>query len=317
MHIEERRLAILCLKYLTFDCFDSGLSEESMQKFAAKGFYAFQDYAIVHWIDHLEAVMKSLQGSTSQQDDFTISFTEFYEFCGEEALVNYDTQKEYQEQFQHTKDVEYVGEMVQLCSHTRQIRTIDQGLTALGKFGQIVGRSRSILEELSQSMIEVSKEKLQEYYGNNWYKCPHHGCFYFHEGFPDPTRRDFHVDRHEKPFHCAEQSCPRSCLGFGTDKELTKHVAIMHPDPSIFASVVPKVKKPVATHRCSICSKEFTRASSLQTHSRAHGTERPFSCTFCGKSFVRKYECERHEAIHSKEKEKVVDDRFGEDDVPA
>jgi len=317
MHIEDRRLATLCMKYLTFECFDSGLSEESMQEFAAKGIYAFQDYAIVHWIDHLEAVIKSPQGFTYQEDDLAVSFTEFYESCRDETLVEYDTQQEYPVHSQHTNDSKDIKEMVQLCNYARKIRNIDQGLTALGRFGQIVRRSRSILEELSQSMIGASKEKIQEYYGNNCYRCPYHGCFYFHEGFPGPTRRDAHVDDHESPFYCTEESCPRSHSGFGTDIELSKHVAIMHPDRSIFASLLPKVKKSVIKHRCNICLREFTRARSLQVHVRIHDTERPYSCNFCEKSFVRKNDCERHERSHSKEEAKVIGDHSGEVDAPA
>jgi hypothetical protein len=284
-----------------------------MTGFVNNGFYVFQDYAVVHWIDHLEAVLGSLEDSDSQQDDFKTSFTEFYEFCSEESLVNHDIREEHREQFKHIKDFEYAEKMLQLCSYTRRTRGADHKVTALGKLGEVVSRSRSIIEGLSL----FRKNMIHGYYGSNLYKCSMHECYYFHEGFPDARRRNIHMESHEKPFLCTEQSCPRQHVGFSTEEDLSKLTAINHPDPSVFGSRVPRVKKALIMYECNICSKQFTRESTLLAHSTSHGIKRPHSCSFCEMSFNRKSDCMRHQKnVHAEEKEKVVGDRFEADNVP-
>src|SRR2546421_2665289 len=53
--LQEANIASFCLRYLTFDCFNKNLAEGKTQEFLLKGYYAFGDYAVAHWIDHLAA----------------------------------------------------------------------------------------------------------------------------------------------------------------------------------------------------------------------------------------------------------------------
>ena len=53
--LQEANIASFCLRYLTFDCFNKNLAEGETQDFLLKGYYAFGDYAVAHWIDHLTA----------------------------------------------------------------------------------------------------------------------------------------------------------------------------------------------------------------------------------------------------------------------
>src|SRR2546423_11937708 len=53
--LQEANIASFCLRYLTFECFNKNLAEEEIQDFLLKGYYAFGDYAVAHWIDHLTA----------------------------------------------------------------------------------------------------------------------------------------------------------------------------------------------------------------------------------------------------------------------
>ncbi len=50
---------------------------------------------------------------------------------------------------------------------------------------------------------------------------------------------------------------------------------------------------------CSICTKTFHTATSLQRHSRTHTTEKPYKCDFCNKSFRRADVCREHMRIHT------------------
>ena len=52
-------IANTCLKYLSSDCFDSGLGIEAVDEGIKRGVYVLQDYAASYWLDHI------LRGSTT------------------------------------------------------------------------------------------------------------------------------------------------------------------------------------------------------------------------------------------------------------
>ncbi|KAF7951227.1 uncharacterized protein EAE97_002778 [Botrytis byssoidea] len=55
-------------------------------------------------------------------------------------------------------------------------------------------------------------------------------------------------------------------------------------------------------HRCNVCSKTFTRGTTLREHERSHTNERPYQCSTCKKDFSRHKDCRRHELSHAKAK---------------
>jgi hypothetical protein len=299
IHNEERKLAVMCLQYMLFDCFDSNLSEDEVKEYTYRGYYAFQDYAILHWVDHLEAsIPYLLENSMESSDDVGSAINDFCDAFGSaEAGRDYISQ-ELRDRCQHLEMADYFENLLLLISYTRKIRAKEETIVGLGELGDVISRNRSILEGLrSSGTLEANaKSNLEQCYGQYWHKCPRHACYFFHEGFLDSTRRDNHVSRHEKPFFCTEASCPRIHLGFITEKELKKHMNINHPDP---AALFPKIKKPAAKHACDICSKDFTRAHNLKAHKRTHANERPFGCSLCDRAFVRKQDRERHERLHT------------------
>ena len=310
---EEYKLAALCLKYLMFECFDPELPDDSIQQSLMEGCYAFQDYAALHWIDHLEMSIPFLNlGVFDDVDDIGTVINEFYGMYVEGELEADDVSEDLRERCSHLSNTEYFESLISLISHTRQVRAADELMTALGNVGKILSKTRLLLEQQHSSVDVASeeKEKLRQYYGDNWNKCPRHACYYFHEGFPDATRRNNHVSRHEKPFCCTELSCPRIHLGFSTERELKKHMNINHPDPAAFAWRSPKVKKPPQKYTCTKCDppKEYTRAHNLKIHMRTHENKRPYACQFCTKAFVRKYDLQRHmQVLHSREKEQGIE----------
>ena len=294
IHKEEYKLATLCLQYLLFDCFDVSLSDDSIKDYILGGHYALQDYAVLHWVDHLEASIPQLESYTADNEDgLGPSISDFYEAYAPFEASQKDIPEDLKTRCQHLAALDYFESLLLLVGSTRLIRGRKENIAALGSLGTIVTRARASLEKLhTAASTDPSVElTLQQYYGQNWYKCPRHACFNFHEGFSNPSTRDSHVNRHEKPFLCTEASCTRKHLGFATEKELKKHSAIMHPDPAV---LLPKVKKPPAKHVCDICSKDFTRAHNLNAHKRTHENLRPYKCHLCDKAFVRKYDCERH-----------------------
>ncbi len=63
---------------------------------------------------------------------------------------------------------------------------------------------------------------------------------------------------------------------------------------------------PFRSHKCQICLKEFTRASSLAAHIRAkHVTEKTFKCDTCDKYFKDRANLRKHEFTHSDKKPHV------------
>jgi hypothetical protein len=295
---EEYKLAVLCLQYLILECFDPDLSTERTKEFLLEGYYAFQDYAVLHWIDHLESLIPFLPlGKDSHV--LGAALKDFHEVYGATEAGVEDISKEIRERCSRIQDTVYYEHLALLLGHTRMIRTSDEQMTALGDLGKVVSNNRAILEDLhsTNTLASEAKEKLKQFYGPKWNKCPRHACFYFHEGFSDATRRDNHLSRHEKPFCCTETSCPRIHFGYSTEKELKKHMATTHPDPAAFTWRFPKIKQPARKYTCTECDppKEYTRAHNLMIHKRLHSNERPFICRFCSKSFVRKHDRERHE----------------------
>jgi hypothetical protein len=285
--------------YLLFDCFDPSLSDKAIECYTMNGYYAFEDYAILHWVDHLEAsIPYLLSNSVDDTDDIGSAINNFQDAYGANDASRDDIPQELRDRCKHISDADFYENLLLLVSSTRKSRTKQEKIDALGELGHAIAKHRAILEGSRTSGLEfATKSKLEQYYGTLWHKCPRHACFYFHEGFPEATRRDNHVSRHEKPFFCTESSCARSYYGFSTEKELNKHTNVNHPDPS---ALFPKIKKPPAKHTCKICSKEFTRAHNLNAHKRTHSDLRPYGCQVCGRKFVRRYDRERHvEKLHS------------------
>ena len=305
-HKEELVLALLCLQYLTFDCFDDTISQDEMRKFLIEGFYAFLDYASLHWNHHLEEAVRFLSpDNLSNSANLGVAINDFFEMYDPGPVEQNEVAKEYVQSCHALQTADCYESLVSLLSHAKTSRNAEAKLEGLGALGITLARVRALLEGLhvstvAQSPDNSSKQNLKDFYGDHWYKCSRHVCYYFHEGFPDERGLLQHTNRHEKPFCCTEIGCVRMYIGWSTEKELKKHMSQYHPDPEAFAWKFPHVKKPPSMFQCKLCTKQFTRANSLHTHHlREHGKERPFTCGDCGKGFVRKYERDRHETTHT------------------
>ncbi|KAF7935820.1 uncharacterized protein EAE98_002040 [Botrytis deweyae] len=77
-----------------------------------------------------------------------------------------------------------------------------------------------------------------------------------------------------------------------------------------------KARKKGDPHRCNVCSKTFTRGTTLREHARSHTNEKPYKCSTCRKGFSRRKDCRRHELLHTNAKEfqcggRFRDERYG------
>lgn len=207
--------------------------------------------------------------------------------------------------------------IVSLVANARQARASQEDTASLGELGAVLARVRLNFESMIQSgrLTTLETQSLTTYYGSNWFKCPRHLCFYFHQGFHAISSRDQHVNRHDLPFCCSHDGCSRVQTGFSTEKDLKTHLKKNHPDLESLSWKFPKVPKApaptdengkaVARFQCTFCPKRFTRAYALKGHLRTHTDERPFVCTLCGKAFSRQNDRKRHESLHAGERKFV------------
>ena len=306
----EKEIALLCMRYLVFEFFDDDLEYDELREYILNGSYAFQEYAALHWVDHLESISSDdrlhLENLASTIDEYTAKYGECdreQDVLPKSSMLNSESSAS-----------RSLLETIRLVKETRITRINEEGLSTLGALGDIMSNVRTAMEQLAGTLSSADMAKeLETYYGRNWFKCPKHACFYFHEGFLSAKLRDGHVERHERPFCCTETGCSRVQIGFSSEKELKKHMLITHPDPGALSWKFFKVKepKPRQSFQCTLCPKLFTRSTSLRNHLRTHTDERPFICTVCGKAFARSMDRKRHEKIHTGERPFVCRGELG------
>ncbi|KIV79744.1 hypothetical protein PV11_07289 [Exophiala sideris] len=327
----ECYLASLCSSYLTFECFDEDLDQNKRRDFLLQGYFAFQDYAVAHWSDHMSRIITN--GPRESQQDLVdaaqlessvVNFAAHYHLNHEEQNTAVGDAKSCSQ----WKESSVFDDICHIFHHVE--RQKGRGLNGLDEISpksldHAVNSSRAVLEAHARSIdidITLVKDLIMKY-GNNWFKCPKATCYYFHEGFGDLRSRDYHVSRHEQPFRCKFSDCESGYkLGFRTQKELIKHVSIYHPEKGNIVATFTRLKrgrekseesgsqspsraKNPATFACTLCPKRFTRQATLNTHMLTHANERPFKCSKCERSFARRNDRERHERIHSGERKFV------------
>ncbi|KAH6702889.1 hypothetical protein BKA61DRAFT_681098 [Leptodontidium sp. MPI-SDFR-AT-0119] len=138
------------------------------------GNYAFQDYAVLHWIDHLESSIPLMLTDVVGNENGLGS-----EAYGSADAGESDISTEPKGRSKHLKDDGFYRNILLVLTYTRSIRVKDETITALGVLGNMIRKARSVLEKLQaagqSSTLSVSvKINLEQYYGTNWYKCLRH-----------------------------------------------------------------------------------------------------------------------------------------------
>ena len=92
-------------------------------------------------------------------------------------------------------------------------------------------RRREAFESFTLQLAQDNPlaRQVSSFHGPYWFKCSKTWCDWFHEGFPDKKKRDQHINQHERPFRCTYTGCPVTDVGYGSAKELRRHLAESHP----------------------------------------------------------------------------------------
>ncbi|KAE8448004.1 hypothetical protein EG329_009927 [Mollisiaceae sp. DMI_Dod_QoI] len=172
----EGQLASLCLHYLMFPGFTA--DDEEICKFLKSGFYAFQNYATLHWVDHLQCYLENLRADDMEDLDNLAPICE--EFSSEYGPPDAETSVglSIQSLLGRCKKAEHQASFetfVALIAYTRDLREKRNSLDGLGNLGSNLTSVRENLERLIETDGSASVQTLSTFYGDLLFKCPRHG----------------------------------------------------------------------------------------------------------------------------------------------
>src|SRR5882757_9260281 len=145
----EGQLASLCLHYLMFPGFTA--DDEEIYQLLKTGFYAFQNYAMLHWVDHLQSYLEHLQ--TDDLDDLDKLAPICEEFSSEYGPSDADTSvgvslQSLRERYKKASHQASFETFVALIAYARDLRGKRNSLDGLGNLGSILTSVRENLERL-------------------------------------------------------------------------------------------------------------------------------------------------------------------------
>jgi hypothetical protein len=310
-------LSLLSLAYLAFPEVDKGRSDDDIAADLGSGIHAFYDYASACWAMHLQAGIPNV-GEGDKLGLLLETLEPFIKLHWSSTPKSLKVSAKAHASLSPVK-VEASSEFYDSISQAVEWSRKQLGPRCVGPsqdealdLWQVTEKIRSVLEAMhSRSLPETEAQKLRQFYGSNWFKCPRISCHYYHQGFSTANKRKHHVDRHERPFLCVFDGCQMKLFGCLTEDELKKHVLDWHGIDAFDGKEYPAPPKPQtpstaknpATFQCLLCpNKWFTRKANLDSHLRTHNNIKTYPCGVCGETFTRKSDCDRHEKGHGDKK---------------
>jgi len=232
--------ALTCVQYLTLDCFKLDLSDDEVSNFVHKGYYCFQDYAVVYWYDHVELSLSEASSGGPFVNSLLSALNLF-------LTRNWDSSKATEQQKKDRSVPIKVVQRLKVLQDTR-FPEVFRKLTVLASarerpgapspfqfvnFRIQVGRARTLLEGQQESIFSTAQaQDLQKFYGHgfNHFKCQHENCACFSQGFASVRERQRHEGLHDRSFRCTETTCPFAEIGFATNAEFQSHLRSQHPE---------------------------------------------------------------------------------------
>ena len=233
------QLTTLSLCYLSLPHFAPSLLPENIRTYIVQGWYAFSDYAIAHWLDHLEDTMAAIR--TRTEKDATLELSALAREIGpflqlqfpdtDETTVPASFNKRFNS-FEPFQSYDFVSHLSQAAyAWSRGLSKLDKNRSensAARPMGleTIISLLRGGLDSLAQSGMEL--KGLHRYHGQNLFKCTSAHCRFFYEGFETNKGKISHQNKHQNAYSCTFDGCPRSVLGFPSSRALAAHVHTAH-----------------------------------------------------------------------------------------
>jgi hypothetical protein len=195
------------------------------------GYYAFQDYAVSHWYDHMMSSIKtSFKGSTDILKDVTSQLKLFLEDYGVPD-----------------KRKSCLGDG-EFSNVVRIFNCIPQDVSAWSEWFDLGWRTsciRSTIDSLNdeENFDDANRDFMRQIYGTRLFKCSRIECDRFTIGLGSRFLRDEPLNRHSRPFNCIKQHCPFQALGFETEAQLESHLARHHAESDADKFLFPQPPK--------------------------------------------------------------------------
>jgi hypothetical protein len=226
-------IATTCLQYLNYHCFDGRLTDKEISIYTYQGYYAFQDYAIAYWLDHLQSCADAKPHHfPNDLDRLSLAIDklldrDFRKTSDLATIINTTTIPE-------SELHRITNQICLLRSATKMQAEPEQKSSAETiSLQERLNRHRSIFEAIIMQLPadDPKRVDLSIFYGDagGWFKCPKLQCFAFCEGFPTQAFRDTHTKKHEREFRCSFLGCLYATIGFVREGELKRHIAKNHP----------------------------------------------------------------------------------------
>ncbi|KAH0563181.1 hypothetical protein GP486_002248 [Trichoglossum hirsutum] len=227
---EEFSFARLCLEYLSMRCFNSGLAEHVIQEFIETGHYAFAEYAITYWSEHLLGAIRTLEAldleSLAHFIDVFLN-THFSPAPSTQPIP--ELIEKNIERFRPHTFYDNLGQAIVVLEDRKRSNPKAKDPINNLDLEDVLCRIRSLMEKMSSS--EKTKHNLERIHGVNIFKCSRIDCTSFFEGFSNLDDCRQHQRRHDRRFHCTFEGCVAVQSGFASSIGLQRHFERFH-DPS-------------------------------------------------------------------------------------
>lgn len=216
--LEHAKAATFCFRYLTsapFLCEESG---DQVLQHAKRGYYAFQDYSVQYCLDHF------LKSTEPRDPDVTQTTVLNAVKAAGDFLKSYSMPEKLDETYNHFSR----------GAVTEFIRGLPEDPREREQYFDITCRTAAIRQQIEEvrcgPATTEEKDIINNLYGfQGIFKCPKSWCAHFTAGFDTKMDRTKHINCHERPYYCSEESCFASQFGFEDEDKLKQHVIRHHP----------------------------------------------------------------------------------------
>ncbi len=230
---EELQMSLLCLDYLTFPCFNAETSDSEIRNYVTEAYYALHDYAVSHWIDHLQASIQCANGPRVDNDLVETVDDFFAKHWSETYKTNSRIPKQMKSAFRVLEGHDFHDKLLQVYYFLQADTPSTESSAEPLELYSTVRRIRRVLEEVVAPLSRSGGPdalRFRALYGANLFKCPRPSCNRFEDGFPSARERNEHEKKHTRAYRCHVPGCFAAEVGLASEQSLKRHMANYHSD---------------------------------------------------------------------------------------